>query len=785
SDAARGTGQGYSDGWRVNEGVLQLSTFGSAGNAVASNTITLNGSQTTGAGQLNLRAQPADSLLNYRYTSGKIIVVDNAVIDWDPGASDRVHSIADIEIQQFNGSGPVDAQLRIANNRDRSILAAGQLTLTDNAIVNVDATADRSVFFAYTLNNANLTTGTSSGLSVASLNGSGNFTKWGDGYLYIRGASPTFTGKVTIDQGAVQVTDNASLGSGPISVNRYGILDIGVAGFTPTNSSLTYNEASVERWSVNGARTGAINLGPGTLQVAADQSGSANVVIAGGGIEGWLRSDDLTETNRNIGVFRNLGANISVTLAGNSYIGSRFYEGANGLDMGKQTDDYRPLDENFGSGVILDVKGAIGETGGARSLTKVGYDTVILSGQNTFTGGTNVIDGKLLLGRDNALATTGTLATNADGVLDLNGYNQTVGRLTNPTAPVAPGAASGYVTNSGPTTKTLMVGNGVITDFTYSGIVQHNVALTKTGSAALTLANANTYRGTTTIAQGTLKLAATGSIDDSRWLQLGAGALFDGSAKAGGYSFDGKVTGGGTDPAGTTFASATNSARIAGAFTVADNLGDAPSAGSLAPGGSSNASVIGSEGDQIGHIFTNGNLTLSGGISGTNPVQATTRLTFQLNGPTTTLAALGFVSGGADAFIDGLTGNEAALNGSAGNLANHDYLRVGGVLALNSGGRIALENFGSFQPSKGDVFNVLDWGGIAINSFNAGPRYQNGTETGLDLDLPSLAGSGLLWDTSRFANTGALFVVPEPGVLVQSLAGLLVLCGCRRRLRRP
>ncbi|MEQ1859582.1 MAG: autotransporter-associated beta strand repeat-containing protein [Chthoniobacteraceae bacterium] len=780
SDAARGLLQGYGGGWVVNEGTLQLATFGSAGNAVVANTITLNGSQ-LGAAQLNLRAQPADTLLNYSYTSGRIVIVDNAVIDWDPGASDRVHTIAGIEIQQAGGNGPVDAQLRFANNRDRSILAAGPLTLTHNAIVNVDATADRSVFFAYTLNNANLTTGTSSGVSLASLNGSGNFTKWGDGYLYIRGASPSFTGSVTIDQGAVHVTHNASLGTGAVSVNRYGVLDIGVANFTPTNSSLTYNEASVERWSVNGARSGAVNLGPGTLQVAADQNGTANVIIAGGSIEGWLRADDITETNRGIGVFRNLGTGIGVTLAGDSFVGSRYYEGANGIDMGKQSNDLRPLDESFGSGVILDIKGTIAESGGARSLTKVGYDTVILSGASSYTGGTIVTGGKLLLGRNDALAPTGPLRTHADGVLDLNGYNQTVGRLSNSANPATPGATSGYITNSAATTNTLTVGNGVSTDFTYSGIVQHNVALTKTGPAVLTLANGNTFRGTTAIDQGTIKLELTGSIEDSRWISVGPGATFDVSAKLGGYSFDGAVSGGGVDPAGTTFATVVNAARIAGAFAVTDHIGEVSLVGHLSPGASTDPDAPSTAGNLIGHIYANDDLTLDGGITGTSPAEPTTRLTLQLNGATTTLAALGFTSGRMEDFVDSLSGTEPGLNGAAGNLAGHDYLRIGGTFTINANGRIVVQYLAGFQPSLGEVFNVGDWSTLNSNAFTFGARFQDGSELGTDLDLPILANAIWRWDTSLFASAGALVVVPEPGCGMLSLAGLLLLGRRRHR----
>lgn len=510
SDAARGTGQGYSNGWVINEGQLNLQTFGSAGNAVASNTIVLNGNQQT-TPTLFLRAQPGDTLLNYTYTSGRIIAVDNATIDFDPGADDRIHTIADIEIQQSGGignapaNGTVDAQLRIVNNRSRTILAAGQLTLTNNAILNVDATVANVNYTSYATNAAYLTNGTSSGMSVASLNGSARLTKWGDGVLYVRGASAGFTGSVVIDEGAIFVTNNQSLGSGAVTINRYGVLEIGVANYVQTNSSITYNEGSVERWSVDGARTGAINLGKATLQVGADQTGTVAVTLNGGSIESWVRSDDLGSLQQSNGVFRNLGANVSITLAGNSFVGNQYYLGANGLDNGKLANDNRPVEEYVGSGSILNVQGVIS---GVASLTKVGYDTVFLSGANTYSGGTTVSGGKLMLGRNDALLSTGNLTTYANGVLDLNGYNQTVGKLSNP-ADVATNVSAtnnGYITNSSTTVKTLTVGNGVSTDFTYRGVIQHNVALTKIGTSMLTLTNANTYTGTTTVNVGTLKL---------------------------------------------------------------------------------------------------------------------------------------------------------------------------------------------------------------------------------------------------------------------------------------
>ncbi len=151
SDAARGVGNGYSNGWVVNEGALVVSNFGSLGNAVPGNTVVLNANQQSAA-TLFLRAQPGDTLLNYAYTSGP----DYHGGQWNDRfrsrADDRVHSIADIEIQQSGGIGAApangtnDAQLRIVNNRNRSILAAGQLILTNNAILNVDATNTGGTF---------------------------------------------------------------------------------------------------------------------------------------------------------------------------------------------------------------------------------------------------------------------------------------------------------------------------------------------------------------------------------------------------------------------------------------------------------------------------------------------------------------------------------------------------------------------------------------------------------------------------------------------------------------
>ncbi|HSJ01030.1 MAG TPA: PEP-CTERM sorting domain-containing protein, partial [Verrucomicrobium sp.] len=88
-----------------------------------------------------------------------------------------------------------------------------------------------------------------------------------------------------------------------------------------------------------------------------------------------------------------------------------------------------------------------------------------------------------------------------------------------------------------------------------------------------------------------------------------------------------------------------------------------------------------------------------------------------------------------------------------------------------------------FSAAYGQIFNLLDWIGLSATfNGNLGTSLRDGSADGaLDLDLPSLAGTGLVWDTSLFASDGILVVVPEPGRMVLLLVGLTVMFGRRRR----
>lgn len=767
SDAARGPGNGYSNGWVVNEGQLQAATFGSLGNAVSTNTVTLNGNTSGGQASspiLYLRAAAGNPLESV-YTSGKITLLDRATIDWDSGASDRTSTIAAIDLVSTNNSGIAEGDARFtfnfANNRARNYLKTGEMTLTGNSIVEV----------------ASVSGGGVSGVMAANLAGTGNLTKWGTGYLYVLGANNSYSGNITIDQGAIGVAHTAALGSGTVTVNRHGVLDVQVAGLT---KAATYNAGSVERWSVDGARTGALALGAGTLQVNADQTGNVAVTLSnGGGVEGFLSTQDNVDPNSG-GVYRTLGSGVTFTTSGTVYLGQRYQEGANGLDSGIQARIYDPYN-NAARGAMLEIKGVISGSG---SVTKTGYDTVTLSAANTYSGSTDVQNGTLRLGIDNALPTSTSLTTRGNGIVDINGYNASVGTLNSPDV-----ISGGYITNTATVEKTLTTTSTA--NSTYGGIIQNNVALTKAGSGTLTLTSESTYIGKTTITGGTLALSNNGTtnanIADSRWVEIGGGAVLDTTGRTllsanGGLTYDGKLTGGNTDVVGATYATATTAARIntgSGGLTIGDFTGAYCLVGTLAPGGSSIATDITTAGDQIGHIYTSSNLTINGQLGGTltTPVD---RVAMQITTATVNANSLGAFDYTGSWLVANAASYLTSTSGS-GSLAGHDYINVGGALTLNQYGRVVVSTLGSGSYAGGDVYNLLDWSTITNNGFTVnGTPYDGSGDTAFDLDLPTLS-NGLLWDTSLFLSHGVIFIVPEPSRALLMLLGLLGLALRRRR----
>ncbi|MFN7560831.1 MAG: autotransporter-associated beta strand repeat-containing protein [Prosthecobacter sp.] len=174
----------------------------------------------------------------------------------------------------------------------------------------------------------------------------------------------------------------------------------------------------------------------------------------------------------------------------------------------------------------------------------------------TYTGATTVAAGRLVLDGTNRLPTTTALTLgNASTAATLqlgNGAgasNTAIGNLAN-------GAFAGNTIVGGDAlVSTLSVTQGAAGSF--DGVIgggganENNVALTKTGTATLTLNGANTYTGGTIVSNGTLQLGATGSITGALTVSALAGvtATFDNNSRP--TILTGGITLGGADAAAT------------------------------------------------------------------------------------------------------------------------------------------------------------------------------------------------------------------------------------------
>ncbi|EGF0985285.1 fibronectin-binding autotransporter adhesin ShdA [Salmonella enterica] len=185
-------------------------------------------------------------------------------------------------------------------------------------------------------------------------------------------------------------------------------------------------------------------------------------------------------------------------------------------------------------------------TGGGQ-IVKSGSDELIVTGDNTYSGGTTITGGTLTADHadslgigdidnsgvlkvgegdlENTLSGSGSLVKTGTGELTLSGGNDYSGGTTiiggTLTADHADSLGTGAVANSG----VLQVGEGELEN-TLSG----SGSLVKTGTGELTLSGDNTYSGGTTIADGTLTAdhadsLGTGAIANSGVLQVGEGEL--------------------------------------------------------------------------------------------------------------------------------------------------------------------------------------------------------------------------------------------------------------------
>ncbi|MFT3789230.1 MAG: autotransporter-associated beta strand repeat-containing protein [Tepidisphaeraceae bacterium] len=368
------------------------------------------------------------------------------------------------------------------------------------------------------------------------------------------------------------------------------------------------------------------------------------------------------------------------------------------------------------SGGSLQLSGALTESSGARSLSKTGAGTLVLSGINSYTGTTTVSDGILEfavsgIGSGNLTLLSGAMLRYASGN----------------TADISAGGRVVSINAGGATIDT----NG--NDVTIAGAIGNNGlgSLTKAGAGKLTLGGTNSYAGATTVNAGTLNIASDGSLGTGTSLTLANGTTLQfGAASA--------------------LSSGRSVALTSGTVTIDANGFDSSIAGAVS--GSALLKKVGS-----------GKLTLSGGTNSTTATggvqidAGTIAVATAANLPSGTITLNGtaeLTSSAATAF------NNVVVNGT-NKVTTTSTSSVFGLGTVAGGGSLT---FGG--PFVNDYTGSLTGFTGTITQSNGGFRF-NGTAggTNLTLDLGSTGVSlrnnatgiaiGALAGTSSSTLTGA------------------------------
>jgi fibronectin-binding autotransporter adhesin len=265
------------------------------------------------------------------------------------------------------------------------------------------------------------------------ISGTTTVVKAGSGALEVRTTNDYSRGTL-VSNGTLAIFQNNVLGAGTVTVSAAGAVALGTAGVTygspfagagsinanllgtGTTSLLLTNAASTFVGTINvgpaaaGGGKAALDNGFGVAAAAVNVSNNATLFLRSGSNHvGALRLEG-GDTGESLGQLRlelNSVWSGPVTLAGDITTANDGFVGGNTAG-------------GFGF-----IRGAIGEAGGSRQLSKVGAGTIRLNGTNTYRGGTRITAGVLDVPEisdvgPSGIGTNGTL-TFAGGTLRYSG----------------------------------------------------------------------------------------------------------------------------------------------------------------------------------------------------------------------------------------------------------------------------------------------------------------------------------------------------------------------------
>ena len=360
----------------------------------------------------------------------------------------------------------------------------------------------------------------------------------------------------------------------------------------------------------------------------------------------------------------------------------------------------------------IEITGSVAGTGSI--IVNGSSSSVLLSGSNSYTGGTTLTSGTLRAGSATALG-TGLVTVNS--ALDLNGQALVIGGLSGTTSGVitssVPGAASLAITQS-----TLTSYQGTITDG--AGVV----SLAMNGTGQLWLSGSNSYSGGTTITNGRIQnargnsLTNQGDYNDHAFgtgdvVVSGSGVVVirNRSTVANNFTISGSgglANGNYLGAIRTSFGVTNQTATLSGTVRLA---GDALIVTAASTTGLSGNKLVLSGPVELGA----NTLTFEPGVSGSDPLPI--EVTGAIRGTGSVV-----LSGSSAVYFNALNTYTGLTSVNAGTLGGNGT--ISGTVAVNNGGTIS-------PGASANTYGTLNVGALDLNSGAIAALGISGTASGL------------------------------------------------------
>ncbi len=595
---------------------------------------------------------------------------------------------------------------------------------------------------------------------IADGNGAGKLTitdNSGGGTLILNGAS-TYSGGTTLgSRGKLQLGVDSVF-------NTPGVPSSGIASSAIGTGTLTFDGGLLQAQSGASERTlanaiqipsngGAIDAGGGFFKLygnITDASGASGATLTLESLSSGIEREIILAGNNTYSATTRIASGTVIANSTTALSLNSAFQVASGatLTLNGASNSIASLasagtvQNASASNVTLTITGAQGGTdtftgvlqdgtgGGSLALVKNGSSIEILSGANTYTGGTTVNGGTLEASGGGTLP--GAMIVNTNGTFDISkisGSSFTIASLSGTGGTVALGS------------KNLIEGDS--SSGTYAGVIADGGVnggtggtLTKNGGGTLTLTAASTYTGATAINNGTLVFASNGALHAGNTINVNNGGTlqFKDSTSAGTYLINNAYLVHFSDT------STAGSAAINNAFGET-RFSDSSSAGS---------SIITNSADGGGVTFKDTSTAGTATITTSNRAYL-----FFFN--TATGGTATFVTNGTGNFdISQITGSGVTV----GSIAGSGSYYLGGKQLTVGGNNASTGVSGVIQDGTCGCFGNGTFVGGSLVKTGTGVLTLSGTDTytgGTTVNGGTLAmsGAGILLATSALTSTGS------------------------------